>query len=98
MQVHPKPRLDKSSLHSFLSKFWSQPITKLENLVEGEDSQAAYFESDHRRYVLRINKSDYGFKKDVYAYDHFASARIPIAPIVQLGEDAEYAYCINQWC
>jgi hygromycin-B 4-O-kinase len=98
MQVHHKPQLDKATLSAFLEKEWSQPITKLEKLVEGEDSQALYFESGGKRYVLRINKSDYGFKKDAYAYEHFASKAIPIPTVLQIGKvDDEHTYCISNF-
>lgn len=98
MQVHHKPKVEKITLSSLLEKKWPQPITKLENLVEGEDSQAFYFESNGNRYVLRINKSDYGFKKDVYAFEHFANESIPIPKIFHIGKlDNEHAYCISEF-
>src|SRR4051812_4218305 len=70
MQVHPKPQLDYGALYAFLAKHWPQPITGLGSLVEGEDSQALYFDSGNHRYVLRINRSNYGFRKDAYAWAH----------------------------
>ncbi len=98
MQVHHKPQLTQETLHIFLSKCWPEPVTNLENLVEGEDSQAFYFESDDKCYVLRINKSDYGFRKDAYAYDNFASVKIPIPKVFQIGKiDTDHFYCISQF-
>jgi hygromycin-B 4-O-kinase len=98
MQVHHKPKLDKATLSTFLEKEWLQPLTKLEKLVEGEDSQTLYFESGGKCYVLRINKSDFGFKKDAYAYEHFASKTIPIPKVLHIGKvDDEHAYCISNF-
>lgn len=98
MQVSHKPRLDKTVIRAFLAQQWSESVVTVENLVEGEDSQALYFDSDGRRYALRLNASDYGFQKDAYAYEHFASGSIPIPEIVQTGQfNADFAYCISEF-
>jgi len=98
MQVHHKPKVDTDIIQIFLKRNWHEPVTKLDNLVEGEDSQAFYFDTDNHRYVIRINKSDYGFKKDAYASTHFTQAGIPIPKIYQIGMlDSDHAYCISDF-
>jgi hygromycin-B 4-O-kinase len=98
MHVNHRSQLNIDILRAFLDTHWPQPVTKLEILVGGEDSQAVYFEADNRRFVLRINTSDYGFKKDQYAYEHFASERIPIPKVFQIGKvNDDHAYCVSEF-
>ena len=92
MQTHHKSQLTQEALRTFLDRCWPESVTKLEKLVEGENSQALYFESDNKRYVIRINKADYGFRKDAHAYKRFASEAVPIPRVFQIGQvDNEHA-------
>lgn len=98
MQVHHKPRLDDAELTSLLQPQWSKPISNLTKLVEGEDSQAFRFISSGQGFVVRINKSEYGFRKDAYAYSHFSSPHIPIPQVAQVGRlDNEHFFCISEY-
>jgi hygromycin-B 4-O-kinase len=91
-----KTSLSQDEIKSLLSKEMGA-ITNLEQMVEGEESQALSFLHKNKPYVVRINPDIEGFKKDQYAYKHFGSDKIPIPRVLKLGHvDSNHSYCISE--
>jgi hygromycin-B 4-O-kinase len=98
MQVHNKPRLQNDELIHLIKPHWAQPIAHLIKLAEGEDSQAFRFTSENRQFVIRVNKSNYGFKKDEYTFNHLANSNIPVPRVIKIGQlDKEHFFCITEF-
>lgn len=73
--------------------------SRCKNLVEifgGKHSQAFSYIYNGNKYVLRINISDRGFKKDKFAYDHFNNNLLLIPWVLEIGKFEEGTYfCIS---
>jgi hygromycin-B 4-O-kinase len=54
-------------------------------IAQGEDSQTYGVEAAGQSYVVRINRSDEGFRKDRYVHERFSSPRLPIPRVVAIG-------------
>jgi hygromycin-B 4-O-kinase len=69
----------------------------LNPIVQGEDSLAFGLEADGGSYVVRINRSDEGFRKDRYVHGRFSSPQLPIPRVIAIGPigDGLY-YCISE--
>jgi len=92
-----KTELTLEEVKHFLRERWVQEVDAVEQMMEGEESQALSFECDENAYVLRINPSIEGFRKDAYAYRQFQSARIPIPRIIQIGFiDEQHGFCVAE--
>ena len=52
----------------------------------GENSIAFAVDVPDKQYVMRINKKSQGFRKDMFAALHFGSDKVPIPPVVTIGE------------
>ncbi|SFS64623.1 aminoglycoside phosphotransferase family protein [Paenibacillus sp. BC26] len=91
-----KPQLTPTSIMTAVVRdvgdlSWWEPV------AEGEESQAFAIRYGGGEYILRVNRSAEGFRKDEYCYRHFASADLPIPEIITIGElDDAYAYCISR--
>src|SRR5450631_951607 len=92
-----KTQLTSQEITAFLQKQCAASATNLQQLVEGEESQAFSYECNAKEYVIRINKCITGFQKDAYAYSHFHSAKVPIPKVTQLGYmDEHHAFCLTE--
>ncbi|MDB5184123.1 MAG: aminoglycoside phosphotransferase family protein [Candidatus Saccharibacteria bacterium] len=72
--------------------------SELKRLGEGTDVVAYILETPDGPEVVRFNKeTDYGFKKDKFAAEHFASPRVPIPRVMDVGkwEYADY-YAVSE--
>lgn len=91
-----KTSLVASTINDFLVTQF-ETIDDLQNMIEGEESQAFSFRYEDNKYVIRINPSIDGFKKDEYAYKHFTSASVPIPKVIMVGQiDSNHAFCISE--
>lgn len=73
------------------------PSIRLIPLSTGEESRAYLLFEDSREYILRVNRSNFGFKKDAFAYQHFHSASLPIPAVLAIGDlDSTHSFCITQ--
>ena len=62
----------------------------------GIESQAYLLVENRAEFVLRINRSDIGFKKDAFASHHFNSARLPVPAVIEIGNiDDVHSFCIT---
>lgn len=91
-----KTNLSQDAIKSLLTKEMGT-ITNLQQMTEGEESQALSFFHNNKPYVARINPDVKGFKKDQYAYEHFKSGNIPIPRVSKLGHvDSNHSFCISE--
>ncbi|MEN9649391.1 MAG: hypothetical protein RL094_358 [Candidatus Parcubacteria bacterium] len=97
MSTH-KTTADQGVVLSFLKENFSTDISNFEVIIGGEGSQAYSFTSKDQEYVIRINKHHtLGFKKDEYAYTHFASPTIPIPKVYTVGKiTSDLRFCISE--
>ncbi|WP_308639820.1 phosphotransferase family protein [Paenibacillus silvisoli] len=73
------------------------PITGWEAVAEGEESQAFAIRQGNDDFILRVNRSAEGFRKDDFCSRRFASTDLPIPEIVSIGMiDEDYSYCISR--
>ncbi|MBP3963126.1 aminoglycoside phosphotransferase family protein [Paenibacillus lignilyticus] len=91
-----KPQLMPSTIMAAVARDVGD-LSYWEPVAEGEESQAFAIRFGGGEYILRVNRSADGFRKDEYCYRHFASADLPIPEIVSIGSiDNENAYCISE--
>jgi hygromycin-B 4-O-kinase len=66
-------------------------------VLQGEESQAFSFHHRGGDYIVRVNESASGFKKDLFAYQTFTRPELPIPEILHIGSlDDEYAICVSR--
>jgi len=85
-----KTRIDPDAVLRFLQSNFDSAIESVAPLTGGEHSQAFSFLSKGNPLVVRVDKADKSFRKDSFAFDHFASShlRIPkIHKIIQMSHD-----------
>ncbi len=98
MAITTKPRLGRARVEALLAAVHPDPVTRIEPLPEGEDSQVVRFQARDQWYVLRLRPSAAGFRKDAYAAAHCASAALPIPHVVRIGAvDDTLAYCLSAY-
>jgi hygromycin-B 4-O-kinase len=71
-------------------------VCRIVPLPEGEESQSFAFQHGESDYVVRVNKTADGFKKDLFAYENFTKPELPIPEIIHIGPLEEYAICISR--
>jgi hygromycin-B 4-O-kinase len=72
-------------------------VDSVRALEGGEHSRAFGFAWQGRAFVLRVGYSDAGYKKDRFAYLHFASAQLPIPRVLEIGAfDAERSFALSE--
>ncbi|GHO78011.1 hypothetical protein KSD_57820 [Ktedonobacter sp. SOSP1-85] len=92
-----KTTLDLEAIKTFLRDYYRSEVDTLQQMIEGEESQAFSFKWGNAEYVIRINSSISSFQKDAYAYHHFHSEQVPIPYVIQTGYiDAQHAFCISE--
>lgn len=97
MSTH-KTTADQGMILSFLKDTFSADVTDFVVIVGGEGSQAYSFRASGDEYILRINKHHtLGFRKDEYAFTHYASPEIPIPKIYKIGNiNPDLRFCISE--
>lgn len=93
-----KPFVDRGSILELLNEAFNQPIEDLEPVSGGLTAQTLSFRSGGQEFILRFNPGsfDVTFLKEKFIFDHFASTRIPIPPILKTGSQGELSYAISQ--
>lgn len=87
-----KTVVEKSKVLDFLQNTYDKEIPSVELLQGGEQSQAFSFFSKGKELVIRVNKKDYSYRKDDYAYKHFQNPKIPMPKIIKVGKFDESLY------
>lgn len=92
-----KTELNLEAVKAFLYDHCMSEVDTLQQMIEGEESQAFSFKCGNAEYVIRINPSIAGFQKDAYAYHHFHSEQVPIPRVIQTGYiDEQHAFSISE--
>ena len=94
-----KTTISRQKIEAFLGQKYadSYQYGSLTPLTEGLESQAFKFVLDSRWLVFRLNRSDYGFQKDLLCYKAFGDS-LPIPEITDIGQfDDSTFYCISQF-
>jgi hygromycin-B 4-O-kinase len=95
--VSDKPTLSIETLQDVVRTRFSAAAGPLQQLIEGEESQAFWFRDSGGDFVLRVHASPEGFWKDAYARAHFASPDLPIPEVLEVGQiDPAHAFCVSQ--
>src|SRR4051812_37112751 len=80
-----KTRVDEKVINEFLAGR-GIPRSSVELIADGELSQAMFYEDRTGQKVLRLNsRSQEGFAKDKFAAEHFASEKVPIPRVEEIG-------------
>jgi hygromycin-B 4-O-kinase len=84
------------TIQDVLQQRWGR-ISHFKPLAEGLDSQAFCFRQGTIDYVLRINRSIDGFRKDRFVYRRFANPNLPIPEVLDVGRlDETHAFCVSR--
>ncbi len=94
--LHPKPAIEQEAIRTLLSEQFGKDILELKPIQIGHMSQTCSFSVDGQNYIIRFNPSSESFEKDAYAFHHYASASIPIPPIVTIERTGGLAYAISE--
>lgn len=88
-----KPVVDQETILSLLRESFQQPIRELNSVQGGMIAQTLSFQVNDKEYILRF-KPEAGYKKEAFIYQRFASATIPVAPILKIGRFGNLFYAI----
>ena len=90
---------DELAIQNFLCAHFGAGATRVRALGAGMFSQAYAFDAEDGRFVIRLNAFEEDFRKDEFAFAHFAAPGLPISRVVGVGRfDETRAYCITQRC
>lgn len=92
-----KPAVAPSQILAHLARRFAD-ISDFQRMSEGEESQAFGFGDAGSPYIARINHSSAGFEKDRFLFQRFASADLPIPPIVTIDPlgDGDHWCCVSR--
>ncbi|OGH23502.1 MAG: hypothetical protein A2629_00445 [Candidatus Levybacteria bacterium RIFCSPHIGHO2_01_FULL_41_15] len=91
-----KTQINQEIVLGFLQKKFKN-ITSFEPLEGGEISRPFSFKVGDEEFVIRIDTEVKTFEKDKYAFEHFASDKIPIPEMIEFGKmDNKYFYAITR--
>lgn len=89
--------IDLDSLSHFLRRQFTG-VDDIKHIADGWWSQAFSFKTSEGARVIRISKHLTDFRKDVFAYTHFNSTKIPIPEVIISGKyDEEFFYCVSRY-
>lgn len=96
--VEIKPVITQDELLGLLTGVFVGPVTAVHSINSGQIAKAFFFEAAGQEYVIRLTRPNVavGLHKDAFAYRHFASPRLPIPPVVRMGDYAGYTYAITR--
>ena len=87
------------TVHQFLQANLHRDAASVQWIGSGWFSHAFSFTVGERAFVFRVNLYLQDLQKDAFAYQHFASARLPIPRVVLLGQfDETRHFCITERC
>ncbi len=93
-----KTRVQQEYMSAFLAAKYGKEVKHLKFIKGGEVSQAYSFDAVDGGYVIRANRhGSEGFEKEKYAFLHFASPKVPIPKIVDIGKmNKVFSYAISK--
>ena len=90
-----KTKISPELVIRYLQKHFDKDVEGIDFIKGGESSQAFRFCSKGDDFIVRVNTSDESFRKDKYAFEHFASVMILIPEILHIGQEEGYAFAIS---
>jgi len=92
-----KTSINPKELNDFMFKYFQTKNFNMLPLSGGEFSQVFIVKIEKKDLVLRINTSIKDYLKEKFAYENFASDRIPIPKIIDVGQvNSEYCYSLSE--
>lgn len=90
------PDMDEPILLA-IQEYFGQSLQNLQRITEGQVAQTYSFTAAEREYILRINATmQINYEKELYAYRHFSSQRVPIPPVVHVGQIDNRHFAISE--
>jgi len=88
-----RPRLTPSAIADAIAPEFGQ--VHLTGIVEGEESQAHAFHHADGEFIIRVNRSATGFRKDDWAHSTLREL-MPIPEVIHIGRvDENHHYCVT---
>lgn len=93
-----KPTIEEAAIHALLQDTFEQPIQELTPVQGGLIAQTLSFQAGSEAYILRFTTSsiEVSYQKEAFIYKNFASASIPIPPILKVGQIGDVYYAISK--
>ncbi|MCF7844021.1 phosphotransferase [Candidatus Gracilibacteria bacterium] len=89
--------LSTEEVNNFLEQHHKDLIMELHFISGGKHSEAFSYSLNEKNYIVRFNKNNRGFLKDLYAYEHFSSEEIVIPKIYNIGNyNDDIFYCTSE--
>lgn len=86
MSTH-KTQFEDSRAEEFLNRYYKTKGIRVHPISVGEESQAFYFSNNDAEYVLRVSRhGDLEYKKDQIAFNEFASDKLPVPEVIDIGK------------
>lgn len=90
--------IDTETVSCFLRRHFDTHISNAEQIGAGMFSEAFAFNFEKQELVIRLNIYEEDFRKDSFAYRHFAS-KIPIPKLIEYDRfDQDYYFAITERC
>ena len=91
--------IEPAMVRQFLQANFSRDATSVQWIGSGWFSHAFSFTVGEQAFIFRVNSYLEDLQKDAFAYQHFASAWLPIPRVVLLGPfDQTRHFCITERC
>ena len=87
--------IEEKEVGEFLDAIQHKKVDIIKLLAGGKHSEAFSFVDDEGEKIIRFNETDFGFKKDKYAYENY-SDRILIPKILEIGPYKEVFYSVSE--
>ena len=81
-----KAKIDSEKVLDLVRGYFGSEIPSITTIKGGEISQAFSFSVEHKDYIIRVSKKKHHFEKDSFAANHFASEKVPIPSIIDIGK------------
>src|SRR5512136_3412234 len=91
--------IDPAIVLQFLQASFHRDAASVQWIGSGWFSHAFLFTVGEQAFIFRVNSYLQDLQKDAFAWQHFASARLPIPRVVLLGQfDETRHFCISERC
>ena len=93
-----KPVVEQAVILALLRDIFGEPIEDLAPVAGGITAQTLSFKVGAQEYILRFTTSsiDASYQKEAFIYQHFATARIPIPPVLKVGQLRDVYYAVSR--
>jgi hygromycin-B 4-O-kinase len=93
-----KPILAEDAIFSLLREIFEDPILDLAPVQGGLIAQVFSFRAGEKEYILRFTKNvmEATYRKETFIHQHFASASIPVPPILKVGLLGDLFYAVTE--